>query len=339
MREYQLQKLYNLYGKKTVKNHIKWVDLSTITDVNQRARANGNQQNNISNFTALFSRGDTQTTPVSLRNGHEVMDGVSRYRGKVGADKVVPQKLLVCTFMDEVLKFSDEEWHDWQDDANNHINTHATTNADIDESIRWRVANNTLTKMVHAHTNDPTLDPNNPKTFNAYCKAAGEALHEKLWYNQPFGASKITKRVKDIVRAPVNVLANRKTYDMSQLVAKYEDENTHGWTGKSFAKIAANTHVAVLNAEGRIDPNIGGVMLKNAEDNPGITQVVLISFKDLNGLTDKDIKDSRKRIAKRLYRYANRLGMKLSVEYVNQLGSDKPGLTKIRKNSSKGKAP
>ena len=104
---------------------------------------------------------------------------------------------------------------------------------------------------------------------------------------------------------------------------------------RSFRTIAGNTHVAVLHGESRIDPNIGGVMLKNSVENPGATQVVIISLKSLNGKLDKTIKEERKKSAAKLYKYADKLQMKLIVAHSEQLPSDKPGFTEIRQSAQR----
>lgn len=333
MRDEQLQRLYKDYTKAHVDKYIKWVPLNTITGVNQRARANGNQQDNISNFASLFGNGQKQLTPVSLR-GSEVQDGASRYRGKQKAAIADPsQRILVCTYMDEVLNFSDEDWHDWQDNANNHPNARPTTNEDIDMSIRERIKKNTLIKRVRKETGDRIAQDDTDGRFEEFCTIAGKCLHADLWYNQPFTPAKIAGRVRAVLVGAVNIKAGRTTYDQKELVKNYDEFNVQGWTGKNFKVVAGNTHVAILSSYVRIDPNIGGVMLKNSEENPGVTQVVLISLKSLNGKTDAEISEERRKCAAKLYRYADKLQMKLIVEHSEQLPSDKPGFTEIHRSA------
>jgi hypothetical protein len=119
MNEKQFEYLKKTYGKAFM-DSIEEYDPSSFkeADFNQRARVNGNQQQNIGRYTRQFIDGVEQEIPVSMR-GREIMEGISRVKAGQEAQKVKPEfRVKGTNFLHDVLGYTDEQWEDHQDSGN-----------------------------------------------------------------------------------------------------------------------------------------------------------------------------------------------------------------------------
>lgn len=338
----QFEKLKEDYGEDLVLSYCKYIDPSEIKDFHQRARANDNQQKNIMVWKARFMNGDENKAPVSMR-GDVDMEGISRGLGaqlardemeKKGKDhpEYLDIRLFACNFMDEFLQFSDEQWEDWQDAGNDHLGGESNTDDDIMGGIRRRIKSNRLAKIVKDRNSGNTVDAKSD--LKLFCDLAGKYLKENIYKNSPRTWMFISNRVKECLEPGVISAQGRKTWTSKELTRLYRDDTCTDWEGKDFKAISAGEHVAVVNDLKRLDPNLGGQILRNVRESPGISQTILVSFKTLEGLSDADIVRMRQSVAKYVEKTLKHLKRPpaCTVKTVKQIPSDKFGVTTIWSN-------
>ena len=144
----------------------------------------------------------------------------------------------------------------------------------------------------------------------------------------------ISNRVKECLEPGVISAQGRKTWTSKELTRLYRDDTCTDWEGKDFKAISAGEHVAVVNDLKRLDPNLGGQILRNVRESPGINQTILVSFKTLEGLSDKDIIRMRLSVAKYVEKTLKHIKRPpiCTVKTVKQIPSDKFGVTTIWSN-------
>ena len=340
----QFEKLKEDYTEELVLQYCEYIDPFDIKEFHQRARANDNQQKNIMVWKARYMNGTEQKAPVSTR-GEVDMEGISRGIGAQLAKEAMEKRgkdhpeyreirLWVCRFMDEFLCFTDEQWEDWQDAGNDHLGGESNTDDDIKGAIRRRIKSNRLTKIVKDANGGQVLKPEDD--LKLFCDLAGKQLKTKLYKNSHRSWKFISNRVKECLEPGITTSQGRKTWTSAELAKLYREDTGTEWEGKDFKDISSGEHVAVVNDLGRLDPNLGGQIVRNVRDHPGTVQTILVSLKSLEGLADTDIYRNRNSVSKYVERTLKQfLNPPICyVKIVKQIPSDKFGVTTIWSNSS-----
>tara|TARA_R110002126_G_scaffold291173_1_gene450700 strand:+ start:2265 stop:3326 length:1062 start_codon:yes stop_codon:yes gene_type:complete len=340
----QFEKLKEDYKDELVLQYCEYLDPFEIKEFHQRARANDNQQKNIMVWKARFVNGTDQKSPVSMR-GDVDMEGISRGIGAQLAKEAMEKlgknhpeyreiKLWTCRFMDEFLCFSDEQWEDWQDAGNDHLGGESNTDDDIKGAIRRRILSNRLPKIVKSENGGVPIKPED--NLKLYCDLAGKHLKSNLYKNSHRSWKFISNRVKECLEPGVTSAQDRKTWTTTELAKLYREDTGTDWEGKDFKDISSGEYVAVTNDLSRLDPNLGGQLLRNLRDSPGTKQTVLVALKSLEGLKDEDVHRRRASVVKYIERTLKefRNPPDCWVKTVRQIPSDKFGVTTIWTNSS-----
>jgi len=315
-------------------NSLEWVDPDEIQDFNQKARINGNQQNNIARYTSQFLNGTEQEVPISLR-ANTCMDGTTRLKAKQAVKKVDKnQKVLVSRFQQKVLQFSDDEWEDFQDSANDHLGDTPATDADMEGATLRRINNGRIFNIVNKGRTVP-LDPEkNSEDLEPYANAAAKYMKEDIYPRSARTERWFYNRIEKALSKPINQKLGRITYSVVDNVRYYRDSQHSSWDGADSKAISYNEHLIVINSKSRFDPNVSGVLTQQFRDNPGVKQTIAISLSNLNGMTDSDVKKTRKDIVesvkKTLKVYKNT--PEVSVVIFRQLPGDRFAVVELYNN-------
>lgn len=328
MNEKQFEKLKRIYGKKEVEKHCKYVDPKTILVFKQTARINGNQQDRINEYATQFRNGIKQKVPISVkRNGEVCMEGITRAKAALEAGVEV----WICTFMDTVLDFTDEQWEDWQDAGNDHLGNTPATEDDMKGAISRRLASGRLCKIVKARNSDKFLDKNSAEDVKEYCKIGGKWFKEELYPNRPRLSKWFANRIEDLIAPSAIARSGFKTYTNKDLISLYKTLGGTKWEGSDFKSISGKEHVQVLRDNARISPNIGGSLLEQSVTDPSIKQTIVISYSNLVGKTTASINKDRKSAVEKLEGYFQKLGFEdYRIVHTEQHDKDNCGFTDLQ---------
>ncbi len=328
MNEEQYNYMIKTYGQPFL-DSIEEIDPGDVKSFNQRARVNGNQQNNISRYTQQFLNGTEQKIPVSLR-GSECMEGTSRAKSKQQAHRAdKKQRLKATNYMHEVLGWTDEEWEEFQDNANDHAGNSPATDDDMEAAVERRIQNHRMDTIVKNVTGKILNPRKKPEDLEEYVEAAGRYMKENVFPKSPRTNVWFKNRVRDFLKNDVNKVSSRKTYTPVDNAKFFRDSGHSKWSGHSTATVDKNEHLIVINSKSKFDPNISGALTHQVREYPHIKQTVAISLSNLTGLSDSDIDKIRQDIVTLVKRTVAMFKNPPNVQVVSfhQKASDSHGVT------------
>ena len=297
MNEKQFEYLKKTYGKAFL-DSIEEFDPSSFTeaDFNQRARVNGNQQQNIGRYTRQFIDGVEQEIPVSMR-GREIMEGISRVKAGQEAQKVKPEfRVKGTNFLHDVLGYTDEQWEDHQDSGNDHKGNAPATDPDMEAATTRRLNNGKLDKVVKASLNKVLNPRKNPQDLEEYAEVAGKHMKQSIFPN----SERTHVWFKNFIIRQLEVEANksvgRRTFTKTDNAKFFKDSLYSEWAGDSTSSISNEEHLIVINDKDRFDPNVSGALIKAARETPTTKQVIAISISNMVKMSDDDVESARNQI-------------------------------------------
>jgi hypothetical protein len=297
MNEKQFEYLKKTYGK-AFTDSIEEYDPSSFkeADFNQRARVNGNQQQNIGRYTRQFIDGVEQEIPVSMR-GREIMEGISRVKAGQEAQKVKPEfRVKGTNFLHDVLGYTDEQWEDHQDSGNDHKGNAPATDPDMEAATTRRLNNGKLDKVVKGSLNKMLYPRKNPEDLEEYAEVAGKHMKEIIFPNSERTHMWFKNYIIRQLEVEANQSVGRRTYTKTDNAKYFKDSLYSEWSGNSTSSVSNEEHLIVINDKDRFDPNVSGALIKAARETPNVRQVIAISLTNMIKMSDSDVEAHRNQI-------------------------------------------
>jgi len=331
--------------------YLKWVDPNLVVDYDQ-VRLGGDQQHMITKLQTQFLNGQEQRIPVSAvsintQEGTKyiVKDGVTRTKAKQNAHiHNKEQKLLISTFEHEYLNYTPDQWEDLQDMANDHEGASPATDNDYVDAIQRRFKDGRLDNIITSMNNNKKLDLGDPDDFNAYLSLGADYFMKEIFKNGARNKLWWKNRIKDTISRSAPILKKKKTYNDKELKKIINNSPKTPYYNES-EKVKVDWKTArngiklfVLRDNKRLSPNLDGSLInhiKNSKDDYHI----IISYEDVNSVTEEQIKQNRLDAVKSVENTINLIdpaymkNITVKMFYTDHLEVASPDLTEIYDSS------
>jgi|6_EtaG_2_1085325.scaffolds.fasta_scaffold04304_3 hypothetical protein len=286
-------------------DYLKWINPDLVVKFDQ-VRLGGDQQHMITKLQTQFLNGQEQRIPVSAvpintpeGTKYIVKDGVTRTKAKQNAHSHnKKQKLLISTFEHEYLNYTSDQWEDLQDMANDHEGASPATDNDYINAIHRRFSNGRLDNIITEMNNNEKLDLGNPDDYDTYQSLGADYFMKEIFKNGARNKKWWKNRIKDTISKSTPILKKKKTYNNKELKkivnnspkTPYYDESEKVKVDWKPSKKGVKAFI--LKDNKRLSPNLDGSLVnhvKNSKDDYHI----IISYEDVNSVTEEQIKQNR----------------------------------------------